>query len=338
MTTLLVGGTGHLGPGLIRLLTANGRGLRVLTRDPARAREILGDGVELVAGDVCDPASLAAPLKGVTTVISAFSGFGDLKGPGPRAIDRDGNIALVSAAQSASVEHVVLLSVTQASPDHPMELMRSKYAAEEELKASGLAWTIIRPTLYMETWLHTAADPLLETGRTRVFGRGDNPLNLVSAQDVAKFVALALMDPSLRGSTLEVGGPEDVSINQLLAMVERVAGRSGRIDHAPLPMLRLMSVLLRPFRPELAGLIGAAFVMDTRDMSFDAAATTTRFPTIVPTLLGTVIQQLYGSNARENLEAAARQGALAQEPISSPRRTSQLQGSEEADLAAGFGS
>ncbi len=282
MTTLLVGGTGHLGPGLIRLLTANGRRLRVLTRDPARARGVLGDGVELVAGDVRDPVSLTGALEGATTVISAFSGFGDPKGPGPKAIDRDGNIALIRASRLVGVEHFVLLSVTQASPDHPMELMRSKYAAEEELKASGLAWTIIRPALYMQTWLHSAADPLVDTGRTLVFGRGENPLNLVSADDVAHIVELVLVDPGLRGAVLEFGGPENVSMNQLLTTVERVTGRSGRVDHVPLPVLRLMSNLLRPFRPALAGLIGAAVVMDTRDMSFDASATARRFPSIIP--------------------------------------------------------
>ena len=311
MTTLLVGGTGHLGPGLVRLLTMNGRGLRVLTRDPVRAREVLGTSVELVPGDVRDPASLAGPLQGATTVISAFSGFGDLKGRGPRAIDRDGNIALIRAARSAGVDHFVLLSVTQAAPDHPMELMRSKYAAEQELMASGLAWTIIRPALYMETWLHTAADPLVQTGRIRVFGRGDQPMNLISVNDVARFVDLALTDPALRGATLEIGGPDNVSMNQLLATVERVTGRSGRVDHAPLPMLRLMSFVLRPFRPALAGLIGAAVVMDTRGMSFDASATSRRFPTIVPTPLESVVQAMYAPDARASHEAAPGEGARA---------------------------
>ncbi len=311
MTILLVGGTGHLGPGLIRLLTASGRGPRVLTRDPARARRVLGDGVELVAGDVRDTASLTVALERATTVISAFSGFGDPKGPGPQAIDRDGNIALIRAARSSSVEHFVLVSVTQASPDHPMELMRSKYAAEQELKASGLAWTIIRPALYMQTWLHTAADPLVDTGRTRVFGRGDNPLNLISAEDVARIVELALVDPGLRAATLEIGGPENVSMNQLLATVERVTGKSGRVDHVPLPVLRLLSHLLRPFRPALAGLIGAAVVMDTWDMSFDTSATARRFPAIIPTPLESVVRELFASDARTNPEAAPPDGAHA---------------------------
>ena len=310
MTVLLVGGTGHLGPSLIRLLTQDGRPLRVLTRNPARARDELGDAIELVTGDVRDPASLTGPLEGITTVISAFTGFGDPKGPGTRTIDRDGNIALIRAARLAGVEHFVLLSVTQASPDHPMELMRSKDAAERELKASGLSWTIIRPALYMETWLRVAADPLTQTGRTRVFGRGDNPMNLISIRDVARFVQLALVDPGLREATLEIGGPESVSMNQLLATVERVTGRSGRIDHVPVPALRLVSVLLRPFRPGLAGMIGAAIVMDTRDMRFDASTTAGRFPSIAPTSLDAVARERYAPD-RHAPTANAHEGSPA---------------------------
>jgi uncharacterized protein YbjT (DUF2867 family) len=307
VTVLLVGGTGHLGPVLIDLLTAGGRGPRVLTRNAPRARATLPDVVELAEGDVRNPATLVGPLHGVTTVVSAFSGFGDPAGPGTRAIDRDGNVALVRAARSAGVEHFVLLSVTQASPSHPMELMRSKYAAEQELKASGLAWTIIRPALYMETWLGVAADPLVLTGRTRVFRRGDNQLNLISVRDVARVVELALVDPRLRGAMLEIGGPENVSMNQLIATVERVSGRTGRVDHVPLPALRMMSVLLRPFRPGLSGMIGAAVAMDTRDMRFDASRTAERFPSIRPTTLDAVVSERYCPDMKASGHAAREQ-------------------------------
>ncbi len=219
-------------------------------------------------------------------------------------IDGDGNIALVRAASAAGVEHFVLLSVTQASPGHPMELMRSKFAAEQELKATGLSWTIIRPALYMETWLRVAADPLVETGRTRVFGRGDNPLNLIAVHDVAQFVELALGDPGLRGATLEIGGPDNLSMNELLATVERVTGRTGRIDHVPVPALRLMSVLLRPVRPGLAGMIGAAVVMDTRDMRFDGSATARRFPSITATSLEAVARERYAPDGQASRTTA----------------------------------
>jgi NADH dehydrogenase len=162
----------------------------------------------------------------------------------------------------------------------------------------------------METWLRVAADPLVHTGRTRVFGRGDNQLNLVSVRDVARFVEVALLDPALRGATLEIGGPENVSMNQLIATVERLAGRTGRIDHVPVPALRLMSVLLRPFRPGLAGMIGASIVMDTRDMRFDASTTAQHFPSIPPTSLDTVVRERYRTDLQASRDAA-REGSRA---------------------------
>src|SRR5215217_6035645 len=112
-----------------------------------------------------------------------------------------------------------------AAPDHPMELFRMKYLAEQELKESGLAWTIIRPTAYMETWAALIGEPLLKSGRTRIFGRGENPINFVSAQDVARFVELAVVDPAMHGEVVEVGGPENLSMNQFAQTFETVSGK-----------------------------------------------------------------------------------------------------------------
>jgi uncharacterized protein YbjT (DUF2867 family) len=178
---LIAGGTGTLGNRIVRLLKARGLQVRLLVRDPAR--EMDGDLVEVERA-----------MDGVRIVVSAiqeFSGSGDYS---PRTVDFQGNSNLIQAARAAGVEHFVLVSVHGAAPDHPMELFRMKYRAEQELRESGLAWTIIRPTAFMETWATILGKPLLETGKTRVFGRGHNPINFVSADDVARHVELAEAD------------------------------------------------------------------------------------------------------------------------------------------------
>jgi len=102
-----------------------------------------------------------------------------------------------------------------------------------------------------------------------VFGRGENPINFVSVHDVARWVELAVNDRGLRGEIIEVGGPEDLTLNALAEMVAAESGRpSARARHIPLAALRAGQVLVRPFRPDLAGLIEAAVRMDTTDMSF----------------------------------------------------------------------
>jgi NADH dehydrogenase len=291
----IAGGTGTLGSALIPRLAERGLPLRVLTRDADRAATRLPPVIETVTCDVRDPEAVRHALAGSSTVISAVQGFGGPDAAGAAAIDRDGNHHLISAARALGVEHLILMSVAQAAPDHPIELFRMKYEAEQDLRASGLAWTIIRPTAYMETWVSIIGRPLLETGKTRIFGRGDNPINFVSAHDVAALVELAVVEPGLRGQVIEIGGPEDVTLNGLADRFEAVTGKAGARDHAPVPVMRLMSAVLRPFKPGLAGMIGAGVVMDTRDMRADTTETRCRYPSIPTTDLDEMMRRDYRS-------------------------------------------
>jgi NADH dehydrogenase len=286
---LIAGGTGTLGRLLVPLLAAHGEPIRILSRGARSAAPPAGPGVETIIGDVREPETLRRAMTGVRTVISAINGFGGDAALGVRAIDRDGNRNLIEAAAAAGVEHFVLLSIQGAAADHPMELFRMKAAAEQRLKASHLSWTIIRPTAYQETWLEIVGRPLLETGSTRVFGRGQNPINFVSAGDVARVVDLAVTDPALRGASVDVPGPENLSFDAFVDVVRATTGVTGTVNHVPLPMLRVMAVLLRPVKPVLAGQIAAAVVMDTRDMSTDTTERARRFPGIPATPLREVV-------------------------------------------------
>jgi len=286
---LLAGGTGHLGVQLAPLLVSRGLPVRVLTRDPERARAVL-PGAVLHRGDVRDPATLVSALDGVDTVISAITGFGP-GGAGPRAIDLEGNRALIGAAEAAGVGRYVLVSIHGASPDHPLELYRMKHQAEEILRRSSLSWTIVRPTVFMELWLEIVCDPIRASGKATVFGRGANPINFVSVRDLARFVDLVVASPALVGSEVSVGGPEDLTLTEMIASFSAITGAAAKVRHVPLAAMRLAAFLLRPMRPDIAGLIAAGRQMDIGDMSFDAAAFRGRFSEIRPTPLLEVIRQ-----------------------------------------------
>jgi len=290
---LIAGGTGTLGTQVVRLLTARGLEVRILTRDPARAEHLRGGLVEIVSGDVQDARAVESALAGAKTVISAIQGFGGAAPAGPQAVDRQGNSNLIKAAKAGAAEHFILVSIQGAAPEHPMELFRTKYLAEQELKASGLTWTIIRPTAYMETWATLIGQPLLKSGKTRIFGRGNNPINFVSAHDVARFVELAVVDPAIRGELVEVGGPENLSMNQFAQTFETVTEKAGKVSHVPLPMMRLMSVLMRPVNPTLARQIQAGVVMDTHDFSFDSSETSRSYRSVPLTSLADVVRRDY---------------------------------------------
>lgn len=290
---LLAGGTGTLGTEVTRLLTARGLDLRVLTRDPARATH-LGDAVEIVTGDVRDADAVRRAVSGASTVISAVHGFAGPGNVSPESVDRQGNHTLIRAAAASGVDHFILMSIHGATPDHPMELFRMKALAERELRESSLSWTILRPTAYMETWARLIAEPLVRSGRTRVFGSGRNPINFVSAHDVARFVDLAVVDPNLRGEVLEIGGPDNLTMRQVAKTAESVIGTSGKVSAVPLPMMHVMATMLKPLKPAIARQIRAGIAMDTTDMSFDALPVRTRYPAIPVTSLEEVIRRDLG--------------------------------------------
>src|SRR5258705_10932668 len=134
---LVTGGTGNLGIELVPHLADQGIPVRVLTRDPERARQRLGQTAQLVQGDARNPIGLEAALEGIEVVVSAMTGFGP-GGPGPRAVDYEGNLNLIRAAEARGIKRFVLMSMAGAAADNPMHLGRMKYRAEEALRASRL--------------------------------------------------------------------------------------------------------------------------------------------------------------------------------------------------------
>jgi NADH dehydrogenase len=257
---LVAGGTGRLGTELIGRLTSEGRQVRVLTRDPARAAHL--PGVDVVVGDVRRPADLPAAVAQVDVVVSAVHGF-SAWGDGPASVDRDGNAHLVDAAAAVGAR-VVLMSGLDASPGHPMELFRMKAAAEERLRASEVPWTIVRAGAFLELYQELIRGTIGRSGRPLIFGRGDNPIVFTPVALAAAAVHQAITDPTCRGRIIEVTGPT-MTLNELAAGLTGRPGVSGPTPrHVPRPLLRLLATAPRT---PLGRQAASALVMDSHDMT-----------------------------------------------------------------------
>jgi uncharacterized protein YbjT (DUF2867 family) len=276
---LLAGGTGRLGTGLATRLTAHGLAVRVLTRDPARAGHLAALGVEVANGDVRDRASLAPAVEGAGVVVSAVHGFTGPGGVSPATVDYQGNINLIDAARATGA-HLVLMSVAGAAADSPMELFRMKHAAEEHLLASGVRWTIVRATAFFELWIDILGSTAARSGRPVVFGRGNNPINFVSVTDVAALVEHVVTDPAARGRVLQIGGPENLTFNQLATAIQVAAGRTSAPRHVPPLVLRLMAQTAGRLKPELGRQARAALLMDRIRLDHDAGDARQTYPDI----------------------------------------------------------
>src|SRR5260221_999359 len=275
---LIVGASGRLGSVVVRHVLAQGKSLRVMTRSPLGLAHLKQREVEIVSGDLRDRASLASACQGVEQVLAAAHALDGKGDNNPQTVDDMGNRHLIDAAKVAGVKYFIFVSVQDASPDSPLEFFRIKYRTEQYLRASGLSFTIIRPSAYMDLWAQLLGQPILEQGKATLFGRGNNPVNFVAVEDVVRFVCIALENSRVCNRVIEIGGPETLTLNQVAETFELASGRQVKKRHIPLPMMRIMSILMQPINPALSRLIRTSIYMDTANLRCDMTEIIKLFP------------------------------------------------------------
>ena len=235
---LVVGATGLVGSEICRLLSVENKPVRALVRstsDPAKVDALKRIGAEIVIGDLKDTASLEAACTGCTTVIStASSTLSRQEGDTIMSVDRDGQKNLVDAAKVAGVDQFIFVSFrTGSNLDLEYPLKVAKRAVEQHLINSGLAYTILQASYFMEVWLSPALGFDYASATAKIYGDGQNPLSWISFADVAR-VAVACVDNALaRNSTIELGGPEALSPLEVVEVFEDVKGQSFTVNHVP---------------------------------------------------------------------------------------------------------
>ena len=228
---LVAGSTGLLGREVCRLLLERGDSVRALVR-PTSNQNLVSDlktrGAELAFGDLKDAGSLDAACRNVSSVISTVSStLSRQEGDSIETVDRRGQIQLIDAAKKAGVRRFVLVSFNhQRTPACP--LSEAKNAAEQRLMSSGMEYTILRPSFFMEVWLSPALGFDPANGKATIYGTGKNAVNWVSLYDVARFVAEAVLKPEAANQIIEIGGPDALSPLEVVRIFEQTTG--SKID------------------------------------------------------------------------------------------------------------
>ncbi len=277
---LIVGGTGALGSNLTRRLLERGEPVRVMTRTPEKAIPLKDIGAQVVHGDLLDKASLDRACDSVISVVAAAHSILGRGRESSKFVDLQGHFDLIDSAKTAGVDHFVYLSHYDHGPAYKkVPFFRMKPLVEEYLRASGLSFTILRPTAFMESQAEIfIGDQFFENGKVTVFGKGENPRNFVAADDVAQFAVLALEDTALKGKSIDIGGPENLTNLEVINIYERLFNRQAKVNHVPLWVLKVMSWLLRPFHAGLSQIMKLSIIVDTADSTFDPTAIQDQFP------------------------------------------------------------
>lgn len=240
---LVVGATGMLGGRVCSGLAEAGSPGRALVRAscaPEKVAHLRQLGFETVVADLRDAASLAPACAGVDAVVCTVSSMPFSYEPGVNDIqttDLAGVRSLIDAAVGAGVGHFVDTSFS-ADLDLDFPLARAKRAVEAHLVDSGMAYTILRPSFFMDVWLSPAVgfDPV--NGTVTIYGDGTAPVSYIAAGDVAAFAVSSLTAPGARNAILELGGPQALSQLDAAAVYEQVTGRSIATQSVPVEALQ----------------------------------------------------------------------------------------------------
>ena len=269
-TVLVVGASGKLGVATTRLLLAEGYSVRAMTRNPEMVAHLSDIGAHPFEADLRDQDSLRKACEGVEFVIAAAHAALESGSNSPETVDGKGHRDLIDIARAAGIRHFSYASTADISDDHPVDFFRIKFTTEEYLKTSSLDYSIIRGSAFMETQHEVLGGMILKKNRAFLFGRGVGRGNFVSVVDMARFLVWSLQDERLRNCLVTVGGPQNLSQNQLVEIYERVCGLTVKRSYLPVPLLKALKILVGTFHPVARRMLTMGISIATTDTSFDS--------------------------------------------------------------------
>jgi uncharacterized protein YbjT (DUF2867 family) len=270
---LVVGATGMVGGEICRLLSERKQPYRALVRpasNPDKVTALKEIGAEVFEGDVRKPDTLKAAFAGVDTAICTISSmpFSYQAGENDIAsVDTQGVINLIDEAKEAGAKRFIYVSFSR-NIDMEFPLSSAKRKVENALKASGLTYTILRPSYFMEVWLSPAVGFDAANAKAQIYGAGDQPVSWISFKDVAKFAVEAISNPAAENAELELGGVEAISPNDVIERYQKKKGQTFEINHVPVEALMQQYASVEdPMQKSFTGLMVCLANGDAIDMS-----------------------------------------------------------------------
>lgn len=269
----VTGATGYVGSRLLSALVSAHDRMTALARHGSPFPESAGDAVksvERVEGDLFAPESYREAMVGHSTVVHVAALTGKAAPKGYELINVEGTRMLIDEAKAAGVERFIFVSSIAAKFEDVRRYpyARSKIAGEALVRESGLSWAIVRPTIIVgpDAPVLQALTKLAGAPFVPLFGGGKAKVQPVSVDDLVRALALLASDPSFDGSAYDLGGPDVVTMRELLMRLRKTfAGKKPRgltVPAAPLAfVLGGLEKFMLPALPFTAGQL-ASFTQD----------------------------------------------------------------------------
>lgn len=248
---LVTGANGFVGRHLVRRLRQDGLAVRAVVRAPARAQELADLGAEVVAGDINDAPSLAAAAQGCDRVVHLVGIIQEGRGFTFRSVHVEGTRNVLEAAKQAGAKHFVYQSALGTRENARSDYHTTKFEAEKLVKASGIPFTILRPSLIYgpgDLFTLRLAEMIRLSPVLPVVGSGRSKIQPVYIEDVASCLLKILADGRHLGKTYEIGGPEQLNYMEVTRAIAGALGVDRPMVHVPMffmgPMAKLAETIL----------------------------------------------------------------------------------------------
>jgi uncharacterized protein YbjT (DUF2867 family) len=248
---LVTGGSGFIGRRVVARLADGGNGVRVLARGQRRAQ--LPNRVEAVDADVLSGEGLSDAMSGVEKVVHLVAVIRESGDQTFEGVIRRGSERVTAAAKLAGVKKVVYVSAIGAQDNPTFPYLHAKWWAERAVASSGIKYTILRPSIVFgegDEFINALAGLVRYNPIVPVAGNGKAKFQPIWVEDLVTCIVACLDEEAHDGETLEVGGPEHLTYDEMLDIVKRTLGKSRLKAHVPLALMRPLAQVMEWVLPK----------------------------------------------------------------------------------------
>ena len=253
MIALVTGATGFVGRNVVKALCARGMQVRCLVRRPGREAVLAGQDVDVHYGSIGDPGALRAAFYNLDVVVHLVAVIRESGKATFQEVNLRGTENVVAVAQREGVKHLVHVSAIGAAADTRYPYLYSKWKAEQAVAGSGLPYTILRPSILFgegDEFINALAGLVRAFPIVPVAGSGKNRFQPIAVVELARCIAEAAGNEEMVGRTIEIGGPEHLSYNDIVDIIARTYGLRRLKLHIPVPIMRPVVKLMETVLPK----------------------------------------------------------------------------------------